>query len=214
MRPLRHSIAACTAVLLVLSGATAGRAATAPPSPSTAQKVVLAGGCFWGMEAVFESLKGVSSAVSGYAGGSQNTAHYEIVSTGETGHAESVEITYDPAQISFQQLLTVFFLVAHDPTELNRQGPDEGTQYRSAIFFTTDAQRQTAAAYMLQLARDHVFSRPIVTELVPLQAFYAAENYHQHFVARNPYYPYVVVNDLPKLAQLRKQYPQLVKPNS
>ena len=166
------------------------------------------------MEAVFESLKGVSSAVSGYAGGSQNTAHYEIVSTGETGHAESVEITYDPAQISFQQLLTVFFLVAHDPTELNRQGPDEGTQYRSAIFFTTDAQRQTAAAYMLQLARDHVFSRPIVTELVPLQAFYAAENYHQHFVARNPYYPYVVVNDLPKLAQLRKQYPQLVKPNS
>jgi len=166
------------------------------------------------MEAVFESLKGVSSAIAGYSGGSKSTAQYETVSTGETGHAESVEITYDPAQISFQQLLTVFFLVAHDPTELNRQGPDEGTQYRSAIFFTTDAQRQAAAAYMSQLARAHTFSQPIVTELVPLQAFYPAENYHQHFVTRNPYYPYVVINDLPKLAQLRKQYPQLVKPNS
>jgi peptide-methionine (S)-S-oxide reductase len=213
MRSLSRSSAACAAALLMIFGALTAVAAGTPATPAT-QQVVLAGGCFWGMEAVFESLKGVSSAVSGYAGGSQNTAHYEIVSTGETGHAESVEITYDPAQISFQQLLTVFFLVAHDPTELNRQGPDEGTQYRSAIFFTTDAQRQTAAAYMSQLARDHVFSKPIVTELVPLQAFYAAENYHQHFVARNPYYPYVVVNDLPKLAQLRKQYPQLVKPNS
>jgi peptide-methionine (S)-S-oxide reductase len=213
MRLPNRSFAACAAALLMLFGAVAADAAGTPATPAT-QKVVLAGGCFWGMEAVFESLKGVTSAVSGYAGGSQNTAHYEIVSTGETGHAESVEITYDPTQISFQQLLTVFFLVAHDPTELNRQGPDEGTQYRSAIFFTTDAQRQTAAAYMSQLARDHVFSKSIVTELVPLQAFYAAENYHQHFVARNPYYPYVVINDLPKLAQLRKQYPQLVKPNS
>jgi peptide-methionine (S)-S-oxide reductase len=212
-RLLSRSAAACAASLLTLWGAAAADAANTPAAPAT-QKVVLAGGCFWGIEAVFESLKGVSSAVSGYAGGSQNTAHYEIVSTGETGHAESVEIAYDPAQISFQQLLTVFFLVAHDPTELNRQGPDEGTQYRSAIFFTTEAQRQTAAAYMLLLQRDHVFSKPIVTELVPLQAFYPAENYHQHFVARNPYYPYVVVNDLPKLAQLRKQYPQLVKPNS
>lgn len=212
-RLLSRSAAACAASLLTLWGAAAADAANTPAAPAT-QKVVLAGGCFWGIEAVFESLKGVSSAVSGYAGGSQNTAHYEIVSTGETGHAESVEIAYDPAQISFQQLLTVFFLVAHDPTELNRQGPDEGTQYRSAIFFTTEAQRQTAAAYMLLLQRDHVFSKPIVTELVPLQAFYPAENYHQHFVARNPYYPYVVVNDLPKLAQLRKQYPQLVKPSS
>ena len=220
----RLSNAACVATLLTLfvggTGASAaatgasGNAAPAAQSASTTQKVVLAGGCFWGMEAVFESLRGVSSAVSGYAGGSKETAHYEIVSTGETGHAESVEVTYDPAQISFQQLLEVFFLVAHDPTELNRQGPDEGTQYRSAIFYTSDAQKRTAAAYMLQLQRDKVFERPIVTELAPLQVFYAAENYHQHFVARNPYYPYVVVNDLPKLAQLRKQYPQLVKPNS
>jgi len=210
MRSFSLAAAALTAVLLSLSGTKPASAAETPP----AQKVVLAGGCFWGMEAVFESLKGVQSAVSGYAGGSKDTAHYETVSTGETGHAESVEITYDPSQISFQQLLSVFFLVAHDPTELNRQGPDEGTQYRSAIFYTTEAQKQTAAAYMLQLQKDKVFARPIVTELVPLQAFYPAENYHQHFVARNPYYPYVVVNDLPKLAQLRKQYPQLVKMNS
>jgi len=187
---------------------------TVMPSASSTQKVVLAGGCFWGMEAVFESLKGVSSAVSGYAGGSKDTAHYEIVSTGETGHAESVEITYDPTQISFQQLLEVYFLVAHDPTELNRQGPDEGTQYRSAIFYTTDAQERTAAAYMKQLEREKRFDRPIVTQLVQLVAFYPAENYHQHFVAHNPYYPYVVINDLPKLEQLHKQYPQLVKPNS
>jgi peptide-methionine (S)-S-oxide reductase len=216
--------AAWAALLLVLfaagaaraagSGATAGGVAPAPQSAPAAQKVVFAGGCFWGMEAVFESLKGVTSAVSGYAGGSKDTAHYEIVSTGDTGHAESVEVTYDPAQISFQQLLAVFFLVAHDPTELNRQGPDEGTQYRSAIFFTDDAQKKTAAAYMLQLQRDKVFDKAIVTELVPLQAFFPAENYHQHFVARNPYYPYVVVNDLPKLAHLRKQFPQLVKPSS
>lgn len=210
MRSFSLAAAALAAVLLSLSGTTAASAAETPPP----QKVVLAGGCFWGMEAVFESLKGVQSAVSGYAGGSKDTAHYETVSTGETGHAESVEITYDPSQISFQQLLSVFFLVAHDPTELNRQGPDEGTQYRSAIFYTTDAQKQAAAAYMLQLQKDKVFARPIVTELAPLQAFYPAENYHQHFVARNPYYPYVVVNDLPKLAQLRKQYPQLVKTNS
>jgi peptide-methionine (S)-S-oxide reductase len=217
------STTACAAALLLLlagdaaraagTGAAAASPAPAPPSAPATQKVVLAGGCFWGMEAIFESLKGVSSAVSGYAGGSKDTAHYEIVSTGETGHAESVEITYDPAQISFQQLLEVFFLVAHDPTELNRQGPDEGSQYRSVIFYTSDAQKKTAAAYMLQLQRDKVFGAPIVTQLVPLQAFYPAENYHQHFVAHNPYYPYVVVNDLPKLAHLRKQFPQLVKPS-
>jgi peptide-methionine (S)-S-oxide reductase len=204
---------ACAAALLPLFGTVPASAANAPIAPAT-QKVVLAGGCFWGMEAIFESLKGVSSAVSGYAGGSKDTAHYEIVSTGETGHAESVEITYDTSQISFQQLLEVFFLVAHDPTELNRQGPDEGTQYRSAIFYTSDSQKQAAAAYIAQLQRDKAFDRPIVTEVVPLQGFYPAENYHQHFVARNPYYPYVVVNDLPKLAHLRKQFPQLVKPNS
>ena len=215
--------AASAALALTLAGSapsSAGSAAAAtaapatlPSSPATA-KVVLAGGCFWGMEAVFESLKGVSSAVSGYAGGSKDTAHYEIVSTGDTGHAESVEVTYDPSQISFHQLLEVFFLVAHDPTEVNRQGPDEGTQYRSAIFFTTDAQKHEAAAYIQELTREKRFESPIATQVVPLSAFFPAENYHQHFVQRNPYYPYVVINDLPKLEQLRKQYPQLVKPNS
>jgi peptide-methionine (S)-S-oxide reductase len=221
IRSIFRFAAACAVALSTLNctiadanpGATAVPPTAMPNAPVT-QKVVLAGGCFWGMEAVFESLKGVSSAVSGYAGGSKDTAHYEIVSTGETGHAESVEVTYDPAQISFQQLLEVYFLVAHDPTELNRQGPDDGTQYRSAIFYTTEAQKRTAAAYIQQLEREKRFDRPIVTQLVPLAAFYPAENYHQHFVARNPYYPYVVINDLPKLEQLRKQYPQLVKPNS
>jgi peptide-methionine (S)-S-oxide reductase len=218
-RSISFAAAACAAALVAAGGAAVASpspagAASPAPSPAALQKVVLAGGCFWGMEAVFESLKGVSSAVSGYAGGTKDTAHYEIVSTGETGHAESVEVTYDPAQISFPQLLEVYFLVAHDPTELNRQGPDDGTQYRSAIFYTTPAQKHDAAAYMQQLAREKRFDKPIVTELVPLVAFYPAENYHQHFVARNPYYPYVVINDLPKLEQLRKEFPQLVKSNS
>jgi len=173
--------------------------------------VVLAGGCFWGMEAVFESLKGVSSAVAGYSGGSRDAAHYEMVSTGLTGHAESVEITYDPSVITFGQLLGVYFLVAHDPTELDRQGPDEGNQYRSEIFYTTDDQRRDAEAYIHHLGDQHVFGSPIVTALAPLQAFYPAEAYHQHFVHDHPDYPYVVINDLPKLAQLRKQFPQLVK---
>jgi peptide-methionine (S)-S-oxide reductase len=175
------------------------------------QTAVLSGGCFWGMEAVFEHLKGVSDVVSGFSGGSAATAHYDIVSSGETGHAEAVKITYDPSQISYGQLLKVYFAVAHDPTELNRQGPDSGTQYRSAIFFSNNEQKQVAEAYINQLNQAHVFNQPIVTQLAPLNGFYAAEAYHQNFVDRNPAYPYVVINDLPKLAQLREQFPDLYK---
>lgn len=180
-------------------------------SASGSQTVVLAGGCFWGMEAVFDALKGVTNVVSGYSGGGKSSAHYEMVSTGLTGHAESVQITYDPSQISFHQLLTVYFKVAHDPTELNRQGPDTGSQYRSAIFYTTDDQKIEAQAFIQQLEKDKVFRSPIVTQIVPFKAFYAAEDYHQHFVARNPDNPYVVFNDLPKLRELRHDYPNLVK---
>ena len=175
------------------------------------ERVVLAGGCFWGMEAVFGALAGTSTVVPGYAGGSRLTAHYEIVSTGVTGHAESVEITYDPARITFARLLKVYFSVAHDPTELNRQGPDTGTQYRSAIFYATREQERTAEAYIRQLDRAKVFSAPIVTQVVPLTAFYPAEGYHQRYVARHRDDPYVVDNDLPKLERLREQFPNLVK---
>jgi peptide-methionine (S)-S-oxide reductase len=175
------------------------------------QTLVLAGGCFWGMEAVFEHLKGVSNVVSGFSGGSANTAHYETVSTGQTEHAESVKITYDPSQISYGQLLKVFFSVAHDPTQLNRQGPDSGTQYRSAIFFSNQAQKQIAQAYITQLNQAHIFPQPIVTQLAPLNEFYAAEDYHQDFIAHNPNYPYVVINDLPKLNQLKQQFAALYR---
>ncbi len=179
----------------------------APVAGKQTATAVLAGGCFWGVEAVFERLKGVSNVVSGFAGGSKTTAHYEIVSTGMTGHAESVEITYDPSQISYGKLLQVFFSVAHDPTTLNRQGPDRGTQYRSAIFYANDEQKRVAEAYIRQLNDAKVFSHPIVTQVVPLSGFYAAEAYHQHFIDHNPDYPYVVYNDLPKLKALEKQFP-------
>jgi peptide-methionine (S)-S-oxide reductase len=175
------------------------------------QTAVFAGGCFWGVEAVFERLSGVTDAVSGFSGGEAKTAHYEIVSTGQTGHAESVKVTYDPSQITYGQLLKVFFSVAHDPTELNRQGPDTGTQYRSAIFYANEEQRRVAEAYIQQLNQAHVFSRQIVTQVVPLKAFYPAEAYHQNFVKRNPMYPYVMYNDLPKLSKLKKEYPTLCK---
>jgi peptide-methionine (S)-S-oxide reductase len=176
-----------------------------------AQTAVLAGGCFWGVEAVFEQLKGVSDVVSGFAGGSEFTAHYTVVSTGVTGHAESVKVTFDPATITYGQLLKVFFAVAHDPTELNRQGPDEGTQYRSSIFYANDEQKAIAEAYVQQLNAAHVFVRPIVTTVVPLKGFYAAEDYHQDFIAHHPDYPYVVVNDLPKLRALKAEFPALLK---
>ncbi len=182
------------------------------PAGSTApQSAVLAGGCFWGVEAIFERLQGVSDVVSGFAGGSKATAHYEIVSLGMTGHAEAVRITYDPSQISYGRLLTVFFAVAHDPTQLNRQGPDDGPQYRSSIFYANEDQRQVAAAYIQQLDAAKVFKRPIATTVVPLQGFYPAEAYHQDFVAHNPRYPYVVFHDLPKIEHLEKTFADLLK---
>ncbi len=175
------------------------------------ETVVLAGGCFWGVEAVFDAVKGVSDAVSGYAGGNKSTAHYEIVSTGTTGHAESVEITYDPSQISFGQLLKIYFSVVHDPTQLNRQGPDEGTQYRSEIFYTTEEQKHVAEAYIQQLTAARAFPKPIVTKIAPLQVFYRAEDYHQDFVAHNPHQGYVAYNDVPKVANFHKEFPELAK---
>jgi peptide-methionine (S)-S-oxide reductase len=198
----------------ILKYALALLAALALPGPALAaptERVVLAGGCFWGMQAVFEQLRGVDRVVAGYAGGTKQTAHYDIVSEGNTGHAESVEITYDPSKISFDDLLRVYFTVAHDPTELNRQGPDEGTQYRSEIFYTTTAQRDASQRYIAQLAAKHVFKAPIVTKLEPLQGFYRAEDYHQDFVAHNPYNPYVLINDKPKLRSLRAEFPNLVR---
>lgn len=175
------------------------------------QTIVLAGGCFWGMEAVFEHLKGVSNVVSGFSGGTAATAHYKTVSTGTTGHAEAVKITYDPNQISYGKLLKIYFLIAHDPTQVNRQEADIGTQYRSAIFFSNPEQRKVALAYIARLNQAHVFTAPISTQLVPLTKFYAAEGYHQKFIDRNPNDPYVVVNDLPKLTRLRQQFPNLIK---
>jgi peptide-methionine (S)-S-oxide reductase len=173
------------------------------------QTAVFAGGCFWGVEAVFRHVKGVSSAVSGYAGGAAKAADYDSVGSGTTGHAESVKVTYDPAKVSYGQLLTVFFSVAHDPTQLNRQGPDHGTQYRSAIFTTSDEQARVAQAYVTQLDRANAFGRPIVTEIVALPAFYPAEAYHQNYLALHPTQPYIVFNDLPKLANLKTQFPGL-----
>jgi peptide-methionine (S)-S-oxide reductase len=183
----------------------------APPAAKQTASVVLAGGCFWGVEAVFERLKGVSDAVSGYAGGNKSTAHYEIVSSGATGHAESVQVTYDPSQISFGKLLEVFFSVAHDPTELNRQGPDSGTQYRSAIFYSNDEQKRVAEAYIKQLNEAKIYSHPIVTQLMPLQGFYRAEDYHQHYFDHNPTQPYIVYNDAPKVRHLQQEFPELLK---
>ena len=180
-------------------------------SEKKSETVVFAGGCFWGVQAVFDAIKGVSSSISGYAGGSKANAHYEIVSTGTTGHAESVQVTFDPSVVSFGQLLKIYFSVAHDPTELNRQGPDEGTQYRSEIFYTSDEQKHIAEAYIQQLTAAKVFRRPIVTKVAPLQAFYPAEDYHQNYVARNPHQPYVAYNDLPKLTNLRADFPEMCK---
>ncbi len=184
---------------------------TAASSVQGKQTAVLAGGCFWGVEAVFDHLKGVTKVVSGFAGGDKSTAHYERVSEGDTGHAESVQITYDPAQITFGQILMVYFSVAHDPTQLNRQGPDSGTQYRSSIFYMNDEQKKVAEAYIQQLDTAHVYKRPIVTQVVPYKGFYAAESYHQHYLENNPGNPYIVYNDLPKLEALKKQYPQMCR---
>ena len=175
------------------------------------QTAVLAGGCFWGMQAVFQHVKGVINATSGYSGGSSVTAEYEVVSTGQTGHAESVKITYDPSQITYGRILQIFFSVAHDPTQLNRQGPDEGAQYRSAIFYGNDEQKQIAETYISQLDQAKVFPRRIVTQVVPLKAFYPAEAYHQDYATRHPDNPYIVYNDAPKVAHLKQQFPELYK---
>jgi peptide-methionine (S)-S-oxide reductase len=185
-------------------------AVDAPIATSRSQQTaVVAGGCFWGIQAVFQHVKGVINATSGYSGGAANTAEYELVSTGDTGHAESVKITYDPSQITYGELLRVFFSVAHDPTQLNRQGPDSGTQYRSLIFYNSDEQKRIAEAYIAQLDKAKVFPSPIVTQLVRLKAFYAAEPYHQNYAAQHPGNPYIVYNDAPKVAHLRQQFPDL-----
>ncbi len=197
---------------LALSSAQAEEPAVVIPAPAVeaatpagggTQTVVLAGGCFWGVQAVFQHTKGVTAAVSGYAGGEKQTAHYEMVGSGRTGHAESVSVTFDPKQISYGKILQIYFSVAHNPTELNRQGPDTGTQYRSAIFFANDEQKRIAGAYIAELDMAHVFPRPIVTQLEPLHGFYAAEDYHQDFAVLHPSYPYIVYNDAPKVENLR-----------
>jgi peptide-methionine (S)-S-oxide reductase len=173
------------------------------------QTAVLAGGCFWGVEGVFERVRGVTRVVSGYTGGQAETARYGQVTSGRTGHAESVRIVYDPARISYGQLLKVFFSVAHDPTELNRQGPDTGTQYRSAIFYANEEQKRVADNYVSQLQKARVFPRPIVTQVVPLKGFYDAEAYHQDYLDHHPNQPYIVINDLPKIADLKRRFPSL-----
>ena len=173
------------------------------------ETAVVAGGCFWGIQAVFEHLKGVIHATSGYSGGAANTATYEKVCSGRTGHAEAVEVVFDPSEISYGQVLKILFSVAHDPTELNRQGPDVGTQYRSAIFYASDDQKRIAEAYVKQLDDAKVFPKPIMTQIVPLDAFYPAEEYHQGYAETHPENMYIVINDLPKVANLKKQYPSL-----
>jgi peptide-methionine (S)-S-oxide reductase len=173
------------------------------------QTAVIAGGCFWGIQAVFQHVKGVTNATSGYSGGGASTAEYEVVSTGLTGHAESVKITYDPSQITYGELLRVFFSVAHDPTELNRQGPDSGTQYRSVIFYNNDEEKRIAEAYIAQLDQAKVFKHRIVTQVVPLKAFYPAEAYHQDYATHHPDSPYIMFNDAPKVAHLKQQFPDL-----
>jgi len=178
----------------------------AAPADGGTQTVVLAGGCFWGVQGVFEYTKGVVSAVSGYSGGAKETAHYEMVGTERTGHAESVQVTYDPRQISYGKLLQIYFSVAHNPTELNYQGPDEGPSYRSAIFYANDEQKRIAEAYIAQLDAAHVFKAPIVTKLEPLKGFYPAEGYHQDFLVLHPSYPYIVINDQPKVANLKRLF--------
>ncbi len=195
-------------------------AATTIPSPAVdaplaaqpgQQVIVLAGGCFWGVEAVYRHTKGVLRAVSGYAGGTADTANYELVSGHGTGHAESVQVTFDPSKISAGQILRIFFSVAHNPTEKDHQGPDYGPQYRSAIFFTTPEQERVAKAYIAQLTAARTYPAPIVTEVGPLKAFYPAEDYHQNYLASHTDQPYIVINDLPKLAALKQQFPQLYR---
>jgi peptide-methionine (S)-S-oxide reductase len=215
---LASLLIAAVAAVVMHSNVIAGEKATALPQPaldeplassSSQETAVVAGGCFWGIQAVFQHVNGVVSATSGYSGGSAATAEYEIVSTGTTNHAESVKIVYDPSKVTYGQLLQVFFSVAHDPTQLNRQNPDEGTQYRSVIFFGNDQQKRVAQAYIAQLEQAKVFPHKIVTQVVPLKAFYPAEGYHQNYAKLHPDSPYIARYDLPKVANLQQQFPQL-----
>jgi peptide-methionine (S)-S-oxide reductase len=207
--------------LLIATGLCAGCQAAAktpiPPAANDAelaqtpgkQTAVLAGGCFWGTQSVFERVKGVVATTAGYAGGSADTATYGQVTTETTGHAESIRVVYDPSKITYGQLLRIYFSVAHDPTQLNRQGPDVGTSYRSAIFYANDEQRKISLAYIAQLDSAHVFGKPIVTQVVPLKGFYDAESYHQHYADNNPDNPYILVCDRPKIEALKQQFPEL-----
>ncbi len=202
--------------LFAAPGADAAKAVVPPPVTDAAlassggeQTVVFSGGCFWGVQAVFQHVKGVISARSGYSGGERRTAEYETVSTGRTGHAESVKVVFDPSQVTYGQLLHVFFSVAHDPTQLNWQGPDEGSQYRSVVFYTNEEQQRITEAYIAQLENAHVFKHRIVTQVVPLKGFYEAEAYHQDYATRHPESMYIQYNDLPKVDNLKKEFPQL-----
>ena len=214
---VRNFLIISTLLASAVACSAAGKPSASFPSPAVDEQAakrgqetaVIAGGCFWGIQAVFQHVKGVTDATSGYSGGDVKSPAYELVSTGNTGHAESVKITYDPSQITYGQLLRLFFSVAHDPTELNRQGPDEGTQYRSAIFYGNDEQKRIAEAYIAQLNSAKIFRRAIVTQVVPLKAFYPAEAYHQNYATLHPDSPYIIYNDAPKVAHLRQQYPEL-----
>ena len=220
------SFAKLAGVAVVVLGAVAvqrvansAEAATQIPPPAQDEKVadvhsetaVFAGGCFWGVQGVFEHVRGVKQVAAGYSGGAASTAQYETVSGGDTGHAESVQITYDPTQITYGRLLQIFFSVAHNPTELNYQGPDHGTQYRSAVFPVNPQQRVVAQAYIAQLDKAHVFSQPVVTRVEDFKGFYPAENYHQNFLVLHPDYPYIAINDLPKVNYLKKMFPDMYR---
>jgi len=216
--PFRISGSAATAAALILGAAVPNvAAAQATESKSVAamaprqEVVVLSGGCFWGIQAVFEHVRGVTEAVAGYAGGASGTAEYERVSTGLTGHAESVRVVFDPTQVSFDELLQVFFTVAHDPTQLNRQGPDDGSQYRSAVWYTTEEQERATKAFIARLTGTKTFSRPIVTQVSPLSGFYPAESYHQDYAEHHPNAPYIAINDRPKVERLRTVLPNLYR---
>jgi len=186
-------------------------ALTDPANPASSEVAVLAGGCFWGQQGLFEHVKGVTKVVAGYSGGERQTARYRLVGTGTTGHAESVQITFDPHQVTFGQILRIYFSVAHDPTEVNRQGPDEGTQYRSEIFAASPEQEATAKAYIVQLAAAHIFAGPIATRVEPLKAFYPAEDYHQDYLVQNPDDSYIRTNDLPKIEALKQVWPEFFR---
>lgn len=223
MSLFKPAVLACAASLclaLACASTLAAEAAVAVPAPSgkavlpstaSSATVVLAGGCFWGVQGVFQHTRGVLQAVSGYAGGKADSATYPMVSSGTTGHAEAVQVTYDPRKISYGQILQIYFSVAHDPTQLNRQGPDHGTQYRSAVFTSSNDQAQATQAYIAQINAAKVFSAPIVTQVAPLQGFYRAEDYHQDYATLYPDQPYIAYNDLPKINNLQKMYPALYR---